>query len=241
MDEVYLDDGSPINPMGDAWVDPGLGGFLETRPEYAVYAAENYGKQKVPTLRNVDKRPGAKVKGPFLEGEEIPTPEGFPKAYTHNGVFKSLKEVVHFYNTRDVEDWPPPEVPDNVNTEELGNLGLNDEEEDLIILFLQTLSDGYTSPWQGFTASTVSAALDVSGPNPFNPSTTIRFTLLRDGMARVDAYNVSGQHVSALFSGWKAAGEHRVNFNAGELPSGVYFIRLLTAGEALTTKAVLLK
>lgn len=241
MDEVYLDDGSPINPMGDAWVDPGLGGFLETRPEYAVYAAENYGKQKVPTLRNVDKRPGAKVKGPFLEGEEIPTPEGFPKAYTHNGVFKSLKEVVHFYNTRDVEDWPPPEVPDNVNTEELGNLGLNDEEEDLIILFLQTLSDGYTSPWQGFTASTVSAALDVSGPNPFNPSTTIRFTLLRDGMARVDAYNVSGQHVSALFSGWKAAGEHRVNFNAGELPSGVYFIRLVTAGEALTTKAVLLK
>ncbi|MEJ2721854.1 MAG: cytochrome c peroxidase, partial [bacterium] len=44
MDKVYLDDGSPINPLGDAWVDLGLGAFLETRPEWAAMAAENYGK-----------------------------------------------------------------------------------------------------------------------------------------------------------------------------------------------------
>ena len=61
----------------------------------------------------------------------------------HNGVFKSLKEVVHFYNTRDVESWPPPEVSDNVNAEELGNLGLTDAEEDAIVAFMKTLSDGY--------------------------------------------------------------------------------------------------
>jgi cytochrome c peroxidase len=127
MDEVYLDDGSPINPEGAAWIDPGLGGFLETRPEYADQAGENMGKHKVPTLRNVDKRPG----------------QGFPKAYMHNGVFKSLKEVVHFYNTRDVADWPPPEVSENVNTDELGNLGLSPEEEDAIVAFMKTLSDGY--------------------------------------------------------------------------------------------------
>jgi cytochrome c peroxidase len=90
-------------------------------------AEENMGKQKVPTLRNVDKRLG----------------NGYPKAYTHNGVFKSLKEVVHFYNTRDVAAWPPPEVRENVNTDELGNLGLTDEEEDAIVEFLKTLSDGY--------------------------------------------------------------------------------------------------
>ncbi|HKJ79521.1 MAG TPA: hypothetical protein VKA10_08295, partial [Prolixibacteraceae bacterium] len=70
---------------------------------------------------------------------------GFIKAFTHNGVFKSLKEVVHFYNTRDVEamDWPEPEVAANVNSEELGNLGLTDEEEDAIVAFMMTLSDGY--------------------------------------------------------------------------------------------------
>lgn len=124
MDEVLLDDGSPINPEGDAWIDPGLGGFLLTLPTYATYSADNWGKHKVPTLRNV-------AKG------------NFPKAYMHNGVFKSLAEVVHFYNTRDVEAWPPPEVADNVNSNELGDLGLTAEEEDAIVAFMKTLSDGF--------------------------------------------------------------------------------------------------
>jgi len=127
MDRVYVD-GEPINEDGDAWIDPGLGGFLLTRPEWVGDALDNWGKHKVPTLRNVAKAPGY----------------GFPKAYMHNGVFKSLKEVVHFYNTRDVEDWPPPEVGgDTVNTDELGDLGLSDEEEDAIVAFMETLSDGY--------------------------------------------------------------------------------------------------
>ncbi len=129
MDTVYLDDGTPINPAGAAWIDPGLGGFLLTHPnaDYQALAGDNWRKHKVPTLRNVDKRAG----------------NNFPKAFMHNGVFKSLKEVVHFYNTRDVETWPPPEVADNVNTDELGNLGLTDEEEDAIVAFMKTLSDGY--------------------------------------------------------------------------------------------------
>ena len=42
----------------------------------------------------------------------------------HNSVFKSLKEVVHFYNTRDDGSWPAPEVSANVNKVEVGNLGL---------------------------------------------------------------------------------------------------------------------
>jgi cytochrome c peroxidase len=127
MDEVYLDDGSPINPEGDSWIDSGLGGFLQARGEEESVVAENWGKHKVPTLRNVAKGPG----------------RGFPKAYMHNGVFKSLEEVVHFYNTRDVEDWPPPEIPENVNTDELGDLGLTPEEEAALVAFLETLSDGY--------------------------------------------------------------------------------------------------
>jgi cytochrome c peroxidase len=128
MDQVYLDDGSPINPDGADWIDPGLGGFLETQSEWEYLAEENMGKHKVPTLRNVDKRPG----------------KGFTKAYMHNGVFKSLKTVVNFYNTRDVKDWPPPEVSDNVNKDELGNLDLSPEEVNAIVAFMKTLSDGYT-------------------------------------------------------------------------------------------------
>ncbi|MHC5112092.1 MAG: cytochrome-c peroxidase [Planctomycetota bacterium] len=132
MDEVYLDDDQPINPLGEEWVDFGLGNFLRTQQEWEHLAAENDGKHKVPTLRNVDKRPGW----------------GFPKAYMHNGVFKSLEEVVHFYNTRDVvsENWPPPEVPENVNREilegvPLGDLELTAEDEAAIVAFLKTLTD----------------------------------------------------------------------------------------------------
>jgi cytochrome c peroxidase len=129
MNEVYLEDGNPINPEGENWIDMGLGEFLmnHENPSWKAMAAENMGKHKVPTLRNIDKKPG----------------NGDVKAYGHNGFFTSLKDIVHFYNTRDVENWPAPEVADNVNSEELGNLGLTDEEENAIVAFLGTLSDGY--------------------------------------------------------------------------------------------------
>ena len=118
---------SEWNKDGKEWVDKGLGEFLEKTTEFAQYAAENYGKQKVTTLRNVDLRP---------DGD-------FVKAFAHNGFFKTLKDIVHFYNTRDIaeENWPPPEIKENVNTEELGDLGLTPEEEDLIVKFMKTLSD----------------------------------------------------------------------------------------------------
>ncbi|MCX5771441.1 MAG: cytochrome C [Candidatus Hydrogenedentes bacterium] len=115
------------NPARAQWVDPGLGGFLKN----AGYAPEVYepewGKMKVPTLRNADRRPSST----------------FVKAYGHNGFFKSLKEIVAFYNTRDVASWPEPEVPQNVNEQEVGNLGLSEEEEDAVVAFMQTLSDGW--------------------------------------------------------------------------------------------------
>jgi cytochrome c peroxidase len=136
---------NPENPAGVApdFIDPGLGGFLMNAgyPE-DVYQAE-WGKHKVPTLRNVDLRPD----------------EAFVKAFGHNGYFKTLEGIVHFYNTRDVKPqclgpyteaaalaadcWPAPEVPENVNTDELGDLGLTPEEEADIVAFLKTLSDGY--------------------------------------------------------------------------------------------------
>jgi cytochrome c peroxidase len=130
MDLVYLDDGSPINPEGEMWVDFGLGGFLRGVPAWAHLAGENDGKHRTPTLRNVARGPG----------------EGFPKAYMHNGALKSLKEVVHFYNTRDVENWPAPELDRNVNRQiqegvPLGNFQLDEHAEDAIVAFLKTLSD----------------------------------------------------------------------------------------------------
>lgn len=138
---------NPVYSYNPTFIDQGLGGFLATRSDYAGFAKKNYGKQKVPTLRNVDKWDST-----FL-GVKV-------KAYGHNGYFKSLKGIVHFYNTRDVLDtcpgdytesealaancWPVLEVATNVNTTELGNLGLTAEEEDAIVAFLKTLTDGYS-------------------------------------------------------------------------------------------------
>jgi len=75
--------------------------------------------------------------------------------YAHNGVFQTLEQIVHFYNTRDilglctdnkdpgfgVTCWPAPEVADNMNTAELGNLGLTAEQERMLVAFLKTLTD----------------------------------------------------------------------------------------------------
>ena len=64
--------------------------------------------------------------------------------YAHNGFFRNLKDIVHFYNTRDVAaaGWAPPEVPETVNFDELGNLGLSDKDEQALVDFMKTLSDG---------------------------------------------------------------------------------------------------
>jgi cytochrome c peroxidase len=113
-----------FNPDGDDFVDVGLGGALKN----AGYSQEVYepemGKMKVMGLRNIG------ITGPYM----------------HNGFFDTLLEVVHFYNTRDVpaEMWPPPEVAENVNTDELGNLALSPEDEAAVVAFMETLTDGYT-------------------------------------------------------------------------------------------------
>lgn len=116
---------NPATIADPTWADPGLGGFLQAIGE--EYVTE-LGKHKVPTLRNVDKRTA-----------------GLVKAYGHNGYFKSLEEIVHFYNTRDVPGagWPDPEVAANVNSAEMGNLKLSPREEAAIVTFMKTLTDGW--------------------------------------------------------------------------------------------------
>lgn len=110
----FLQLGGRINAEGKAFTDMGLGKIVSKTTES--------GKFRVPGLRNV----------------ELTAP------YMHNGVFKTLKEVVDFYNTRDVDkQWAKPEVAANVNRDELGNLKLTEQEVDDIVVFMKTLTDGY--------------------------------------------------------------------------------------------------
>ena len=142
--------GYVANPAGPSFVDGGVGSFLTkghllSQPSVAdsrwvKFAPDNQARFQVPTLRNVDKRPYP----------------AFVKAYGHNGYFTSLRAIVHFYNTRDVLPrcqpndpgegttcWPAPESTDNMNTKKMGRLGLSDAEEDALVSFMQTLTDGF--------------------------------------------------------------------------------------------------
>ncbi len=114
----------PGNPVADL----GLGA------KEGIPATE-IGKHKVKSLRNIDLTP----------------------PYGHNGIFKTLDDIVHFYNTRDVlkkvkdnnspefakTAWAPPEIASNMNTTQIGNLGLSTVEEKAIVAFLKTLTDDY--------------------------------------------------------------------------------------------------
>ena len=125
-DYSYHNIGLPANPLlADKGTDLGLGGFLEKDynsdspiigdPNYA----DQYGKFKVPSLRNVAITP----------------------PYGHNGYFANLRDMVSFHNSRDTGNWPAPEISDNLDTE-VGNMGLTDQEVDDIVAFLKTLTDG---------------------------------------------------------------------------------------------------
>ena len=122
------------------------------------------GLHKVPTMRNVDKRRG----------------DGFKKAYGHNGWFKSLESLVHFYNTADLTGataasfgvttcpegvetekdalalncWPEPEFDNRIDRTQIGNLFMTAEDEAALVSYLKTLTDTSTA----------------KAPKPFNQS-----------------------------------------------------------------------
>ena len=123
-----------VNIPGNPEPDPGLGGRSEIKAQDPE--GGELGKHKVRGLRNIAVTP----------------------PYMHTGVLATLEDVVHFYNTRDSKTeacpdnndpgfgrrcWPTPEIPQNVNTEELGDLGLTEAEERALVAFMRTLTDGY--------------------------------------------------------------------------------------------------
>lgn len=146
-DERFHNIGTPFNRQIPAVVKgekKGLSGHITQ--VFADPTQPKDGFFRTPTVRNVAK--GAS--------------KSFTKAYTHNGYFKSLKSLVHFYNTRDTKDdcearwgivdateeealandcWPRPEFPATAAFGVVGNLGLTPEQEDAIVAYLEALSD----------------------------------------------------------------------------------------------------
>ena len=88
------------------------------------------------------------------------------------------------------------------------------------------------------------AVLSLNGnyPNPFNPTTNISFTVPSDGRAMLSVYNLIGQEIGTLFNGMAEAGViHTVQFNAKQLPSGIYFSKLQFEHQQIVKKMMLMK
>ena len=176
--------GFTANPYGFGYRDLGLGTFLRSgfgaapspNSNWTQYAPASDGKMQTSTARNVALVP------PACGSTEAPGPY-FQKEFFHNGYIKSLKQLVHFYNTRDVYPfsvtsgncptgtiekvtcWPMPEVSNNMDMT-VGKLGLTDTEEDQIVAFLQTLSDGFTTPYPDIGAFTGTCTTCNPGTDP---------------------------------------------------------------------------
>ena len=165
--------GFTANPDGLRFRDLGFGTFLRSGPgsapnpnaQWIQFAPMTDGRVQVSTARDVALTP---PQCPTTEAGQVDANGGpipyFQKEFFHNGYIKSLKQLVHFYNTHDafpmglqfpvtsghcpagtverVSCWPQPEVPDNIDMT-TGNLQLTDQEENLIVTFMQTLTDGF--------------------------------------------------------------------------------------------------
>jgi hypothetical protein len=81
----------------------------------------------------------------------------------------------------------------------------------------------------------------VASPDPFNPSTTLAFSLPQPGYVKLTAYDVTGRMVRRLTEGVLEAGEHRLLFDGSDLASGVYFVRLEMEGVQRTAKLMLVR
>jgi len=153
------------NPEGFEYTDFGLGSFLRSgfgsapnpNSAWTQFAPTSDGQMQTSTARDVALTP------PQCPTTEAPGPY-FQKEFFHNGYIKSLKQLVHFYNTRDVYRmavesgqcpagtvervtcWPAAEVPQNQDMT-VGKLDLTDQEENQIVIFLRTLNDGFTRPY----------------------------------------------------------------------------------------------
>ena len=86
-----------------------------------------------------------------------------------------------------------------------------------------------------------SYVLNQNYPNPFNPSTVITFNIPQQSRVSIKVYDMIGREVATLANSDFSAGEHYVQFNAGNLSSGVYFYNLVSGSFTETKKMVLLK
>ncbi|MCA9742443.1 T9SS type A sorting domain-containing protein [candidate division KSB1 bacterium] len=105
------------------------------------------------------------------------------------------------------------------------------------------IGDQFTTPVEANDNALIPSAYELSQnyPNPFNPSTSIQYALPKTGQVSIVLFNTLGQKVKTLVDEVKQAGTHRIRLNATELPSGIYFYKIVAGDFTSTKKMIFMK
>lgn len=189
---------------------------------------------------------GARFKSNSLRNIELTAP------YMHDGRFATLEDVIDFYS----EGIQPHPFLDR-DLEDVGGVPIRfnftQQEKDALIAFLRTLTDEsittdikWSDPFNPPTSlesidAPVQFHLQSAYPNPFNPSTTLRFDLAQNTEITLIVTDLLGRRVATLADGAWTAGIHELSWDAVGVPSGVYMVRLESGGQVQTRHVTLLK
>jgi hypothetical protein len=216
--------GAAFGPAGFVW------SYKATPPE-SMYAGAISGAQRLPngnTLIDdgthgtfIEVTPGGEAvwkyinpvvrTGPLTQGDTIPD-DPAREGEKMNGVFR-------------VQRYSPSNA---------GLAGRDLTPKGTVELYLTAVDDESPSPGDGIT-------LEPNYPNPFNPSTAVRFHLARGANVRLTVSNLLGQEVARLVDGFLPAGTHVRTWDAAQLPGGAYLIRLASGDALRVRRAVLSK
>ena len=210
--------GGVADCSGDGCGDPKDDGFVQTALQDGGNRIED------PQLRGISRAPDGGLDprpvagGAATSGAMTPPDDGFYTATSHLGAFSE----------RDSELW----IADWTFISQLGIVVQGDfTGPDTAVLFEESS-----------LSSAVPAAHELgNSPNPFNPATTIRYSLPAGGEVTLTLHNNAGQKLATLVQGFREAGTYSVQLSGDELASGTYHYRLVSPSGILRRSATLLK
>jgi hypothetical protein len=174
----------------------------------------------------------------------------YKKKYVGGGIWQwnYLTQTTNLYYEDLTEDWcpPPPTTCQNPNSIYYRLKAVNSQSRESVY------SDSVQATINGSPPDKISVdppsndkpteySLMQNYPNPFNPTTTITYSIPKNGLVALKVYDILGKEVAELVNEAKEAGDYSVTFNASELPSGIYFYTLTSGNFIATKKLILLK
>ncbi len=156
-------------------------------------------------------------------------------------------ELGHDYNIDFYADFNGNQMYDSPPTDHAWRLSFSSDTGDVVEDF--THNTNFTDiQWPGATGISEEEGLtpdkyilEQNFPNPFNPSTTINFSILQRNFVSLRVFNIIGEEVSTLLNEEKDAGSYHVKFNALNIPSGIYFYKIIAGSFSATRKMILIK